>query len=328
MTRALAVSFAVVVSVSAVSAGAQTPPVSAPPVPQPEIRGVIAAGTTVQLIKDGFQGTEGPVATPNGELYFTDPYASKMYKMDKAGNVTLWREDTGGTSGIFLLKDGRLLAAETGRHRLVAIDPDGKLTPLVTVGVGGRALRLTNDMIVDKKGGIYFTDPAPFAFAGQPPPTEMPPGFVYYLPPKGNLILIDDQIARPNGISLTFDGKILFIADTDSENLWAFDVQPDGTAKNRRSFVKLHEPQARPDGTFSSRADGMAMDTDGRLYVTTSSGVQVIDARGQYLGTIRTPKNPSNLAFGGPDRRTLYITGRDSLFSVKMLSQGPADRAK
>jgi len=240
----------------------------------------------------------------------------------------LWREDTGGTSGIFLLKDGRLLAAETGRHRLVAIDPDGKLTPLVTVGVGGRALRLTNDMIVDKKGGIYFTDPAPFAFAGQPPPTEMPPGFVYYLPPKGNLILIDDQIARPNGISLTFDGKILFIADTDSENLWAFDVQPDGTAKNRRSFVKLHEPQARPDGTFSSRADGMAMDTEGRLYVTTSSGVQVIDSRGQYLGTIRTPKNPSNLAFGGPDRRTLYITGRDSLFSVKMLSQGPADRAK
>jgi len=236
--------------------------------------------------------------------------------------------DTGGTSGIFLLKDGRLLAAETGRHRLVAIDPDGKLTPLVTVGVGGRALRLTNDMIVDKKGGIYFTDPAPFAFAGQPPPTEMPPGFVYYLPPKGNLILIDDQIARPNGISLTFDGKILFIADTDSENLWAFDVQPDGTAKNRRSFVKLHEPQARPDGTFSSRADGMAMDTEGRLYVTTSSGVQVIDSRGQYLGTIRTPKNPSNLAFGGPDRRTLYITGRDSLFSVKMLSQGPADRAK
>ena len=328
MTRASAVSFAVVLSVSALSAGAQTPPTPPPPVPQAAIPGVIAAGTTVQLIKDGFQGTEGPVATPTGELYFTDPYASKMYKMDKGGNVTLWREDTGGTSGIFLLKNGRLLGAETGRHRLVAIDPDGKLTPLVTVGVGGRALRLTNDMIVDKKGGIYFTDPAPFAFAGQPPPTEMPPGFVYYLPPTGNLILIDDQIARPNGISLTFDGKILFIADTDSENLWAFDVQPDGTAKNRRSFVKLHEPQARPDGTFSSRADGMAMDTEGRLYVTTSSGVQVIDAHGQYLGTIRTPKNPSNLAFGGPDRRTLYITGRDSLFSVKMLSQGPADRSK
>ena len=72
----------------------------------------------------------------------------------------------------------------------------------------------------------------------------------------------------------------------------------------------------------------MAMDTEGRLYVTTSSGVQVIDPRGQYLGTIRTPKNPSNVAFGGPDRRTLYITGRDSVFSVKMLSQGPPDRAK
>lgn len=322
MTRGFAVSFTVVLSLSAaaLAQSVQTP--------QSEISGVIAAGTTVQLIKDGFQGTEGPVATPDGGLYFTDPYASKMYKMDKDGNVTLWREDTGGTSGIFLLKNGRLLGAETGRHRLVAIDPDGKLTPLAIVGVGGRALRLTNDMIVDKKGGIYFTDPAPFAFAGQPVPTEMPPGFVYYLPPQGNLMLIDDQIARPNGLSLSFDGKILFVDDTDTENLWAFDVQPDGTAKNRRSFVKLHDPQPRPDGTLRSGADGMAMDTEGRLYVTTSSGVQVIDPRGQYLGTIRVPKNPSNLAFGGPDRRTLYITGRDSLFSVKMLSQGPPDRAK
>ena len=322
MTRTVLVSFAVVLSLSA-AALAQSVQTT-----QPEIPGVVAAGTTVQLVKDGFQGTEGPVGTPDGGLYFTDPYASKMYKMDKNGNVTLWREDTGGTSGIFLLKNGRLLGAETGRHRLVAIDPDGKLTPLATAGVGGRALRLTNDIMVDKKGGIYFTDPAPFAFAGQPEPTEKPPGFVYYLTPKGNLTLIDDQITRPNGISLSFDGKILFVADTDTENLWAFDVQPESTAKNRRSFVKLHDPQPRPDGTLRSGADGMAIDTESRLYVTTSSGVQVIDRRGQYLGTIRVPKNPSNLAFGGPDRRTLYITGRDSLFSVKVLSQGPSDRAK
>src|SRR5713101_2246581 len=112
MNRALAVSYAVVLSVSAgLAQTVQTP--------QPEIPGVIAAGTEVQLIKDGFQGTEGPVGTPDGELYFTDPYASKMYKMDRNGNVTLWREDTGGTSGIFLLKNGRFLGAETGRHRLV-----------------------------------------------------------------------------------------------------------------------------------------------------------------------------------------------------------------
>jgi gluconolactonase len=218
--------------------------------------------------------------------------------------------------------------AETARHRLVAIDPDGTLTPLATVGVGGRALRLTNDIIVDKKSGIYFTDPAPFARAGQPGPTEKPPGFVYYLSPEGALMLIDDQIARPNGISLSSDEKTLFVADTDRENLWAFDVQPDGTAKNRRSFVKLRDSQPGPDGNLRSGADGMAMDSEGRLYVTTSSGIQVIDPRGQHLGTILVPKNPSNLAFGGADRRTLYITGRDSLFSVKMLSQGPSDRAK
>ena len=327
MIRALAVSFAIVLSLSTgLAQSPPTPPAELPP--QVEIPGVIAAGTKVQLIKDGFQGTEGPVGAPDAGLYFTDPYASKMYKMDRNGNVSLWREDTGGTSGIFLLKDGRLLGAETGRHRLVAIDPDGKLTPLATVGVGGRSLRLTNDIMVDKKGGIYFTDPAPFAFAGQPPPTEKPPGFVYYLSPDSKLVLIDEQIARPNGISLSFDGKTLFVADTDTENLWAFDVQPDGTGTNKRSFVKLHDPRPGPDGNLRSGADGMAMDTEGRLYVTTSSGIQIIDPRGQYLGTIRTPKNPSNVAFGGPDRRTLYITGRDSVFSVRLLSQGPPDRAK
>lgn len=327
MGRAFAVSCVVVLSVGAGRAQSAQQPTSEIP-PQAEIAGVIAAGTKVQLIKDGFQGTEGPVATPGGDLYFSDPYASKIYKMDRNGSVTLWRENTGGASGLFLLKGGRLLAAETGGHRLVAIDPDGKLTPLATVGVGGRALRLTNDIIVDKKGGIYFTDPAPFQQANQPVPTEKPPGFVYYLTPDGKLVLIDEQIARPNGISLSFDGRTLFIVDSDSDDLWALDVQADGTATNRRSFVKLHDARPGPDGKPRTAGDGMAMDTEGRLYVTTNSGVQVIDSRGQYLGTIRIPKNPSNLAFGGSDRRTLYVTGRDSLFSIKMLSQGPSDRAK
>jgi gluconolactonase len=109
--------------------------------------------------------------------------------------------------------------------------------------------------------------------------------------------------------------------------VYAFDVQPDGRVKNKRPFAKLREPEQGSTG-LRSRADGMALDSKGRLYVATSSGVQVIDPRGGYLGTIRVPSVVRNVAFGGPRRQTLYMTALESLYRVQMLSEGPAGRAK
>ena len=106
-----------------------------------------------------------------------------------------------------------------------------------------------------------------------------------------------------------------------------FDVQPDGRVTRKREFVKLHEPETDPLGP-RSRADGMALDSSGRLYVATVAGIQVIDPRGQHLGTIRVPTRARNVAFAGPNRRTLYITAVESLYRVQMLSEGPAWRAK
>ena len=291
--------------------------------PQQGISGVVAAGTRLEVVRGGFQGLEGPVATPDGGVYFSDIPANKTYKLDKNGQISTWRENTKGTNGLFLANDGRLLGAEGGGQRIVAVTPDGRVTALATA-FSGKPLRSPNDLILAKNGGIYFTDPAP-----RPSPTEAPKesGNVHYIRPNGEVLLLDGQIRRPNGITLSIDEKTLYVGDTEGEYVYAFDVQPDGTVKNKRQFAKLREPEQGSLGP-RSRADGMALDSKGRLYVSTASGIQVIDPRGEYLGTIRVPSVVRNVAFGGPRRQTLYMTALESLYRIQMLSEGPGGRAK
>jgi gluconolactonase len=316
MTRASCV-LLLVASVFVAGSEAQNPPA------QTAIPGVIAAGARVEMVRGGFKGLEGPVATPDGELYFSDIPANRTYKLDAMGNIAVVRENTKGINGLFLLKDGRLLAAESGGARIVAVTSDGRVTALATES-GGKPLRAPNDLIADSKGGIYFTDPAP-----RPAPDVAPKetGNVHYIRPGGEVVLLDAQIQRPNGLTLSIDEKVLYIGDTEGEYLYAFDVQADGGVRNKRPFAKLLEPEKGSLG-LRSRADGMAIDSMGRVYVSTGAGIQVIDPRGQHLGIIRLPAVARNVAFGGPQRRTLYLTALEALYRVQMLSEGPTGRSK
>ena len=167
------------------------------------------------------------------------------------------------------------------------------------------------------------------AVARRPPPVNsrgprpVVPGrtaYVYYLPPGAKQpIVIDDQIARPNGLTLTRDGKTLIVDDTLNPTVYAYDVEPDGSVKNKRTFAQLRDiPEGKESG-----ADGMALDREDRVYITTVTGVQVFDAAGKYLGTIKVPRQPANVGFAGPDKRMLYITAREGLYRLDMLAQGP-----
>lgn len=290
---------------------------------QASIPGVIAAGAHVELVRGGFKGLEGPVAAPDGGLFFSDIPASITYKLEPNGTIAVWREQTGGANGLFLARDGRLLAAEGAGRRIVAVTPDRRVTPLATQ-FNGQPLRAPNDLIADGRGGVYFTDPMP-----RPAPDVAPkePGNVHYLTAKGEVLLLDGQVRRPNGLTLSLDGKILYVGDTEGEFVYAFDVGADGRVSNKREFARLQEPEK---GSFGprSRADGMAIDATGRLYVSTAAGIQVIDPRGTHLGIVRLPSVARNVAFGGRGRRTLYLTALDSLYRVQMLAEGPASRAK
>ncbi len=277
------------------------------------IPSVVAASVQAEVVQQNFTFTEGPVGRADGSLLFSDPRVSKTYLLDLAGKVSVFRENTNGTNGLAFLKNGDLLGAEGDGKRISRRAGDGKVMPL-TEGTAARPLMAPNDVIADAKGGIYFTDPGP---------RPIVPGrktYVYYMPAGAKEPLVqDDQITRPNGVVLTMDGKTAIVDDTVGDTVFAFDVQPDGSLKNKRPFAKLHDLPAGQE----SGADGMAIDRQDRVYVCTVTGVQVFDKKGQYLGTIKAPKQPANAAFAGPGKKTLYLTAREGLYKVQMLAQGP-----
>ncbi|HEX5000012.1 MAG TPA: SMP-30/gluconolactonase/LRE family protein [Terriglobia bacterium] len=289
---------------------------AAPPQPAKPldgIPGVVARGETVQLIKEGFAFTEGPVPAPDGGIYFTDLLTSdRIHRMAPNGEITVFREQTNGANGLAVNRAGEVFTVE-GSGKRVTRFAGGKAT-ILTEGSAEKPLLAPNDLILDSKGGVYFSDPGPRpAVAGRIV-------YVYYLPAGAKQpIMLDDKIARPNGIMLTTDGKTLLVDDTVGDTIFAYDVQSDGSVKNKRPFARLHDIPAGEN----SGADGMALDRDNRLYVAALTGIQVFDKTGTYLGTIPVPRQPSNAAFSGPDKRTLYITAREGLYRLRMLSQGP-----
>jgi gluconolactonase len=295
---------------------AQSPAPAQPPAPAPSpagIPGVVAPGVEPQLLQDVFKFTEGPVGTADGALYFSDIRANRTYLLEPGGKISVVRENTNGGNGLALTKDGDLLTAEGDGKRISRLGRNGKVTT-VTDGIEGKPLLAPNDLIVDAKGGIYFTDPGP---------RPVVPGrvvHVYYLPAGAKEPrVVDDKVAQPNGLTVTADGKTLIVDDTIGNTVFAYDIEPDGTVKNKRAFAELRDIPAGQE----SIADGMALDRDGRVYVTTVKGIQVFDRDGQYLGTIVVARQPANLAFAGPNKRTLFITAREGLYSLEMLSQGP-----
>ena len=287
------------------------------------IPGVLAADSVVEVVQEGFHGLEGPTPTPDGGMLFSDVTENRTYELDRHGSITVWRDNTRGANGLYRLPGGLLLAAEGAGRRIVAIASDRIARP-VAVDCGDRPLRAPNDLIADDKGGVYFTDPLP-----RPAPDVAPeePGNVCYLRPDGRAVLLDSQIQRPNGLTLSLDGRTLFVDDTEGEYVYAFDVKRDGSVTNKRIFVRLRDPEQGSRGP-RSRADGMAIDSVGHLYVATASGIQVFHPAGRYVGTIRVPTVARNLAFAGPDRHTLYLTALQTLYRVHLLIDGPIDRPK
>jgi gluconolactonase len=299
-----AMSIVAAIAVAAVSGGAQT---------LAGIAGVLAPGAAPELVREGFTFTEGPVGTANFGLFFSDIRTSHTYFLDAGGMIGIVRENANGANGLALTKDGDLLFAEGDSKRITRRDKNGAIIT-VTAGPPGAPLLAPNDLIVDARGGIYFTDPGPRpVVAGRPT-------YVYYLPPGASVpILIDGSVPRPNGLTLTNDGKTLIVDDTLNPAVFAYDVEPDGSVKNKRVFAQLRDI---PPGAESG-ADGMAIDSNDRVYITSVAGIQVFDAKGQYLGSFKAARQAANLAFAGRDKQLLYITAREGLYRLPMLSKGP-----
>ncbi len=289
-----------------------SPQAPSPEVPAPTIPGVIAAGTRVQVVREGFASVEAPIGLPDGHVLFADENEIRHvnYQDD---TVSTFLEGT-RASGLALDSTGRLLAVS--RRGLNVIHPKERESVLST-SADFRA----NDLVVDKKGGVYYT------VTPVGPPGSM--AGVYYVPPGGQAVKVVGDVEYPNGILLSRDERTLYLNNSRGEHLLAFDVQSDGTLNNRRNFAPYAVLGKTPEGDLTSGADGLAIDGDGRLYAAaTIAGVYVFSPGGALLGTIQLPRQPQNLAFAGPDKRTLYIVGRGSVFKVRMVAQGFLGRAK
>lgn len=293
----------------------------------PGIPGVVAAGTPVQFIADGFNGSEGPVGLPDGTLLFTETRADRIVAVDANDRISTFLEDSNGANGLALDQAGRLYAVQTkaGSMRVGIIHPAAAAATLAD-GVDGVPFNRPNDLVLDRHGGVYFTDPG--QALGPDVGKGLLPVSVYYITPDRELRRVATGITFPNGILLSRDESTLYVNDSRGRHMYAFDVLDGGALANRREFATYEGVEAGADGSLRSGADGLAVDSEGRLYSGTHVGVQVFGPDGRHLGTIPTQRPAQNLAFAGPDKDVLYVVARGALLKVRMLSRGFAGRAK
>lgn len=319
MTRRLSRRRCTAAAAFAALAAALTTALAAQRATVPAMLDVIAPNTSFELIQDGFVFTEGPVGTDDGGLYFVDTQSkpARVFRMEPGGAVRPLAE-TQGVNGLALDAQGRLYGAEMFAKRVVRLDAAGAVAAVVTGGSAEHPLVQPNDLIVDARGGIFFTDPGTFD------PKNTAATHVYYLDPRGTLHLVTDEIPLPNGLALSPDGRRLYVDDTKGAEISGFDVRFDGTTGPRTVAARLTDI---PEGQ-SSGADGMTVDAEGRLFVTSRTGIQVFTPAGSHLGTIPTPRPAANVAFGGPGKRDLFVAARQGLYRLRTLTRGVARPGK
>jgi gluconolactonase len=294
------------------------------------IPGVVAAGTKVELIKDGFTGTEGPVALSDGSLIFTETQGNRITRIAPDGSTSLFLDKSNGANGLGFDTNGDLYAVQVLEPRVGIIYPPSSARTLAAK-YEGLPFGRPNDLVVSKNGDVYFTDSGVFTQPGQPVPQEpTAKPAVYRISPEGALQRLAADIERPNGIQLSPDEKTLYVANTLGEYVLAYDVAKDGSIGKRRNFAKLAgwAKGSSGDGGYSSGADGLAVDAAGRLYVASNAGIEVFSPAGEALGIIPLPKKPQNLAFAGPNKSQLYVVGRGAAYKIALLTTGFAGRAK
>lgn len=287
------------------------------------IPGVVAAGTSIELIKEGFASTEGPLVLPDGSLIFTETVANRVTRIAPDGSTSTFLDNTNGSNALGFSSNGDLYAVQVLKPRVGIVAPPSHARTLAD-NFEGLPFGRPNDLVVNSKGGVYFTDSGTALKPDQPVPAKPA---VYHITPGGELKRLAADIERPNGIQLSPDEKVLYVANTAGEHVLAYDIKADGSVGERRNFARLEGWKKTDTGT-SSGADGLAVDANGRLYVASTAGIQVFSSKGEALGIIALPKAPQNLAFAGPDKKTLYVVGRGAAWKIAVLSQGYGGRAK
>lgn len=270
---------------------------------------IIKKGAVVEKLAEGFQFTEGPAADAAGNVYFTDQPNDRIMIWTVNGELETFMQPSGRSNGLFFDKNGYLWACADEKNELWKISPDKK-TEVIINSFKGQLLNGPNDLWINPKGGIYFTDP----FYRRPwwSHTDMPQEKmrVYYLmPDHKTIVIVDDELVQPNGIVGTPDGKTLFVADIRGGKTWKYQINADGTLSGKTIFCEMG-------------SDGMTIDSKGNLYLT-GKGVTIFDKSGKNIGNIAVPENwTANVCFGDRNHKSLFITASKGLYRVRTRIKG------
>lgn len=280
----------------------------------PALLDLVAEDVEIKKLADGFRFTEGPVWNKEeGYLLFSDIPANTIYKWRPGEQVSVFREPSNNSNGLTYDAAGNLLMAEHSGRKIARLDPDGQYEAVVREYKGTR-LNSPNDLIVHSNGAIYFTDP-PY---GLPADASDTLGiFGVYRFHKGKTTLIDEDLYRPNGLALSPDERTLYVANSDRPKKYMkYPVSKGGKVGKGSLFFNA---SGLPG---NGNPDGIKVDELGNLFATGPGGVLVFASNGRQLGTIRFPETPSNLAFGGPEGKTLFVTARTGLYAVELKVAG------
>jgi gluconolactonase len=278
----------------------------------PKFTELISNDAKLEGFASGFGFTEGPMWDPAGFLYISDETINKIFRVypdgrkeavialgDPDGNTFDWKH--------------RLIDCASVLRAIIEVTPDGKYKILAD-RYQGKRLNSPNDVIVGPDGALYFTDPTLDLVAGEK--QEIPFQGVYRLDDSGNVRLLTRDLAQPNGLAFSPDGKKLYVDDSQQRNIRVYDVAPDASLLNGRIFGE--EPGGKGDGV----PDGIKVDVSGNLFVTGPKGIWIWDASGNHLGTIVMPEQPANMAWGDPKYSTLYITATTSVYRMQTKTRG------
>jgi sugar lactone lactonase YvrE/enterochelin esterase-like enzyme len=274
-------------------------PVRSGPTRNDTLNAILRPGEGWQLVGEGYQFTEGPAANAKGEVFFNDTRGRKTYRIGPEGKPVVFVADSKGANGQGFGPDGRLYAVVAPEQKVVAVDAGGQ-AQVVAEGIAG------NDLVVAHNGNLYVTEPAP---------VRDDPSKVWLIRRNGEKQVVDTGLRFANGITLSPDQTLLYVAENRTHWVYSYRVQPDGTLQFKQRYYWLHVP----DTDDSSGADGMRVDRAGRLYVATRMGIQVCDQAGRVNAILPTPNGRvANLCFGGEGFDTLYATCGDKVYRRRL----------
>lgn len=265
----------------------------------------IVGSAKVEKVADGFKFVEGPAWDYKSMLVFSDIPANQIIQVDAEGKTGVFREDSGGANGLMFDAKGRLVACEGSARRISRLS-EGKWET-VADRYDGKKLNSPNDLAIDAAGRIYFTDPY---YGRDRACLEQDKEAVYRIDADGKVTRIIDDCKKPNGIAISPDGKTLYVVDNGAGWTRAYPLAEDGSVGAGKNLVK------------SPGGDGMAVDSNGNLYIATAKGILVTDPAGKELGLIPVPESPANCCFGGAKVGTLYITARKGLYKIDLNARG------